>query len=336
MILEYKEEEIIKKERQKGHRNYNKPLLGYINPYGEIIDYSLLIGEYGHDNWRNPVTPIFLSYISFVIKGSPIKKLENLKWDKNKKLFYNNKYDGFEDVVKRGLEFLHYINFDSYDDFLTILEKRVQQEKKEATFFAKNYDSYYGSYYSKDPWDQLRNDLTLFFEKCYSDKNFFYSFNRIVQVENIYDICKKYNLTILDDKNEFYYDYCIMQLMSYFKDICVQYLGYDSIERAIPENKLTLFNNLYHSSNGYIFSPKPKTICTSCQNPNERFYNWKIMDWNIQKIPRYFWNDKEKRFILEDPIMIYHQTEKEIILGKEIESIKKQVPKEYRKEYFRK
>lgn len=60
------------------------------------------------------------------------------------------------------------------------------------------------------------------------------------------------------------------------------------------------------------------------------------MDWNIQKIPRMLWNEEEKRFVEENFSMSLYQTDKEEILGKEIESIRREVPKQYRKEYFRK
>ena len=79
-----------------------------------------------------------------------------------------------------------------------------------------------------------------------------------------------------------------------------------------------------------------KVITISCTNLNERFYNWLLMEWSIQKIPRMYWSKIEKRFIKGNPISNYYQTEKEEILGKEIESIKREVPKQYRKDYFRK
>lgn len=59
------------------------------------------------------------------------------------------------------------------------------------------------------------------------------------------------------------------------------------------------------------------------------------MDWDIQRVPRMHFNEQEKRFINEAPIINYYQTDKEEILGKEIASIKRLVPKKYRNEYFK-
>ena len=59
------------------------------------------------------------------------------------------------------------------------------------------------------------------------------------------------------------------------------------------------------------------------------------MDWIIQRVPRMFWKKEEQRFVQENSLMDYYQTEKEIILEKEIHSIRRTVPKQRRKEYFR-
>lgn len=328
MTIKYQEDEILNIEKW----NYNRPFIGYLNPYGQLLNYCQLVGEYGHDNWRNPATPIFLSFISFVIKNKKIKQLEEAQWDKDRSLFLKNKYEGFDDIVKRGLSYGQDINYHSYDDFLKALNKVLQEEKKSEKIHIK----YCETYWDKDPWDKLRYDLAHFFEKCYSNKDFFRSLGRIIAVENRYDICQKYNKKDSWKQHEFYYEYCLIQLMSYFKDIAVQYLGYDSIERAIAEYDLVQINNIQSASNGYTFASNPRLITTSCPNPNERFYNWLLMDWQIQRIPRMLWNEEDQRFIEENTITKYYQTEKEEILGKEIESIKKQVPKEYRKQYFRK
>ena len=98
---------------------------------------------------------------------------------------------------------------------------------------------------------------------------------------------------------------------------------------------MNIFNNLFYVSHGYTEAPY-KVIFTSCTNPNERFYNWLLMDWIVQRVPKMIWNEGEQRFVQESALMDYYQTEKEIILGKEIQSIRRKVPKQYREEYFRK
>lgn len=59
------------------------------------------------------------------------------------------------------------------------------------------------------------------------------------------------------------------------------------------------------------------------------------MDWQIKRVPRYFWNDKSKKFELEQADYIFHKTDKEEILEQEIESIRNQIPRTKRKAYFK-
>jgi len=323
MVIEYKEDEIVKTEQFT-----QKPLIGYINPHGKIINYSTLIGEIGHDNWRNPATPIFLKLISFVIKGESTKWLEDFEFYD---LLEKNKYDGFDEVVKRGLEYAQKINYDSYDDFLRELDNMLNVE----TEFAKSAAKYYKSYWNRDEFATLRYDLVKLFHKLYSNKDFFNSLGRVVYVESESYISKKYHIYDGVKQSKFYHDYLVVQLMSYFKDFLVQYLGYDSIERAMPDSDLILFNNIHDGSHGYTFSDNPRIIETSCTNINERFYNWLLMDWEIQRVPRYYWNEKEKKFELEQINHSFFQTDKEEILGKEIEAIRNQIPRDKRKAYFR-
>ena len=329
MTIDYQEEEILHQEKWNLS---GKPFIGYINPYGQLIDYTQIIGERGHDEWRNPASPIFLSFISFVVYGAKIKRYEEAEWDPKKELFHQNRYEGFEDVVKRGLEYYNDVNFHTYEEFLNRLNCQIKDTEESKRLHLK----YSKSFYDINEWRQLEFDLTNFFKQCYSDRDFFKSFGRVPLVHDRITFCKKYHLKDVLSQDEAYYEYCLIQLMSYFKDIMVQYLGYDSIERSIPENDLVQINNSSEASNGYTFSPIPRTITTSCINPNERFYNWLLMDWNIQRIPKMIWNEDEKRYTEEPPLFKYYQTEKEEILGKEIASIKKEVPKQYRKEYFRK
>lgn len=334
MTIDYNEEEILSSEKC-----YNNPFIGYINPKGDIIDFSLLIGEPGHGNWRNPITPYFLNFISFVVLGENIEKYKNCDIKAIQKLYEYSQYKGFDDIVRRGLSYYEYCNEDNYDSFLNRLNdaiKEEEQSRQRHAQFCKKYNYEYR--FDNIHWNELRYDLMQFFKKCYSKKDFFYSFNRIIKVQNMKTICNLYKNWCGGNarkREDFYYDYCVLTLMSYFKDIMVQYLGYDSIERANPDFDLNIINNLYEPSYGYKFSNNPKTILTSCSNPNERFYNWMINDWNVKRVPRMYWNEEEKRFVEESPTLSLYQTDKEEILSKEIDSIRREVPKQYRKQYFR-
>ena len=330
MTIEYREEEILKKEEWM----YGKPLIGYINPYGQILDYSMLIGPYGHDNWRNVATPIFLSFVSYVVKNYKVSKLLESRWDFIKALYEINKYEGFDDVVKRGLEYDYSENHDTYEEFLQCLNRVVNEEKEKATS-AREYG---GSFLQWNVYNILRYDLVKLFEKLYSKGDFFDSLGRVIYAENKQEVLNKYNMNNINDtrrSDQFYHNYLIVQLMSYIKDICVQYLGYDSIERAWQIGDINRVNNIYYASNGYTFSKDPRIIVTSERNVNERFYNWLLMDWTIQQVPRKVWNEKNKKFIDENDIFDYVHNDKEDILGKEIESIKRLVKREERYKYFR-
>ena len=106
-----------------------------------------------------------------------------------------------------------------------------------------------------------------------------------------------------------YDDYFSSMVLSYLKDTLVQYLGYDSVEVQIP-----------------------RTITTSCININERFYNYKLMDFRIFQIPKMIYDPVDMTY---KTMPIIYQTEKEEILEKEINSIKKLVRRDERYKYFR-
>lgn len=331
MTIEYLEDKIIKKEKWN-----NGPLIGYINPNGKIIDFSVLIGEYGHDNWRNPVTPIFLQYISYIIRD---KKVEDLKKFTNYDWYELNKYVGIEDVVKRGYD-SYDLNNDSYDSFL----ERLHEDFTKKDSYIKKLVNKYNCPLDKIPKnDILQRDILKLYIKLYSKKDFFDSLGRKIYVDNNNSVCEKYkglfiaeNFSKSSQEQEFYYNnYLIVELMQYFKDILVLYLGYDSIERAWPIGDLNIVNNVHWRSNGYAFMPNPRIITTSAQNINERFYNWLLMDWEIQKVPRKVWNEDKKKFEDEPYVFEYVYKAKEEILGKEIDSIKRLVPREERYKYFR-
>lgn len=301
--------------------------VGYINPRGQLIDYTTLIGEKTHYSTKNPASMMFLQFISYIVKGLDPKELQFF-WDENEEIYKNNKTEGFDDVIKRGFDyFLHY-NMRSYEDFLQEVNTYYELRQK----YIKDYINSQYSFWDMPVYEQLQNDLMIFFKNAYQNKDFFKAIGITPQVERYEDYIennekeiklkrKLYSWLRNYSYRDFYNDYQIAQLMSYFKDIMVMYMGYDSIERRLEFNP--------NSSSRF------KVITTSCTNPNERFYNWLLMDWIIQRVPRMFLNEQEKRFVQENPVINYYQTDKEKILGEEIASIKRIFPKELRKEYFR-
>lgn len=59
-----------------------------------------------------------------------------------------------------------------------------------------------------------------------------------------------------------------------------------------------------------------------------------IMGWAIHKIPRYLWNEKEKKFEKESYIRDFIYKDSEELYKKEIEYIKRLVPIDERYKYF--
>lgn len=265
-----------------------------------------------------------------VIKGFSPNELKFF-WDEDGHIYRNNKTEGYDDVVKRGFGYYYDYNICSYDDFLQEVDKYYNIRQ---SIIHDQINSSYYSFWDMHVYENLQNDLMKFFKNAYTNIDFFKSIGTTLQAQCFDDFEKihKKEMDEIDRIHEenpykgtsidFYKDYVIDGLMSYFKDIMVQYLGYDSIERKLKLNPNK--DNMF------------KVITISCTNLNERFYNWLLMEWSIQKIPRMYWSKIEKRFIKGNPISNYYQTEKEEILGKEIESIKREVPKQYRKDYFRK
>lgn len=323
MIVQYFEPTMDEIEKKK-----YIPFVGYINPRGQLIDYTTLIGEQTHYSTKNPASIMFLQFISYVIKGFDPKELKFF-WDEDGHIYKNNYTEGFEDVIKRGFDYYDHYNRCSYNDFLESVNTYYESRKK----YIKSYINSQYPFWNMHVYEQLQNDLMLFFKNAYQSKDFFKAIGITPQVESYEDYLEIHEKEIKEKRKlyswmsnrsdrDFYNDYQIAQLMSYFKDIMVMYMRYDSIERRLKLNPNE--------------STRFKVITTSCPNPNERFYNWLIMDWNIQRVPRMYWNEQEKRFVQENPVINYYQTDKEEILGEEIASIKKLVPKKHRKEYFRK
>lgn len=57
----------------------HKPFIGYIAPNGDLIDFTKMFGESGHDGWDNLISNTFLKYISYIVKNTSIKKLKEEK-----------------------------------------------------------------------------------------------------------------------------------------------------------------------------------------------------------------------------------------------------------------
>lgn len=199
-------------------------------------------------------------------------------------------------------------------DFLTYISF-IKDNKLHMGFYNKNND--YESLMEKlnkhidnlnkvDDLKEFEYQLLLFFKKAYQNNNFFESIDRKIIVDSNHKCMRKAVLTNL-------------------KDICIQYLGYDSIER---------FNSVGTKIEVDHETVKPRLISSTYNNTNERYYNYLLMDWEVKKFPRYKYNEETGLFLLENNNNFY-ESENEEVLEEEIKSIKKSYAKEERYQFFR-
>lgn len=329
MTIEFKEEQILKREQCR-----REPYIGYFAPDGKLIDYNILLGGEGHDDWSNPVSWAFLSWISYIIKGTSIKELK--EWAIDYDMVINNQYPGIDEWVKRGYGIDYDFNYETMEIFLENLNNQIayiEDLYNSAIKFNYEYD------YFVDDYKKFEYKLLLFFRNAYKNGKFFESIQRKITIENpeiikerLRELYSECNLSM--DVEREYCNYLTRELLSYFKDICVQYLGYDSIERFKP-NGTKIKIPYYYEDYNYDFLANPRVITSSYLNINERYYNYLLMNWEVHRLPRYNYNEKTGIYEKESEFFTYYQSEKERNLEFEIKNIKKIVPIKERYKYFR-
>ena len=306
MAIEFEEEKIVKKEKES-----KMAFVGYFSPKEELIDYNIYSISNHHDDWRNSVALTFLAWVSYILKDTNVNDLDD-------ELRNNNMYPGISEIVKFGYDEDSDINYYSYEVILNVLLTEVNYLKE---LYKYNKPSGYAEFEYK---------LMLFFEKAYSNNTFFETVGRKFSIENPDSVREKLRRKYKEcdeyDINDLYQNSVKKQLLSYLKDVCVQYLGYDSIERFKPDGKPIIITD------NYDFLDNPRVITTSYRNVNDRFYNYLLMDWIVNKQPKYRFNNSTNMYELDNN---YYISENEEMLSKEIESIKKYVPRKDRYKYFR-
>ena len=319
MTFKYEQNKIESFETHGFENFYKEAYIGYFSPEGNLINFNNLLGNSGHDEWSNPVSWTFLNLVSYIIQDTSISKIkeEYIKLGMADLIEYNE-YPGLDEYVIRGYKVDYEFNYKSYD------------------YFLKNLDEYW-DYYSKirylEGYDKFKYDLLKFFKNAYNNKNFFENIQRKIIIENLEKIKEHLNLfNHFDDYalESLCRQEVIKQLLSYAKDIYVQYLGYDSLERFNTDYKPIEIKN----GEKYDFSNIKRVITTASSNPIERYYNYLLMDWVVHKVPKYNFNEKTKKYEKSE-FNLYYQSEKEEILENEIKSLKKCIPLEQRHKYFR-
>lgn len=321
MTLEYKEHDMSLIEGLS-------PLMGYFEPDGEFIDFSTLLDVPTHDGDAT-IPPVyeFLNWVSYIIKDTNYKTFGNT--DDREYL----KYPGIDEVVKRGYEYDYGYNSCNIEDFKKSLDIEVFRMEN----IIRN-NKINDKYYLFDKW---RYNMLLFFQNAYSKRPFFEAIARLIKVDNsdkYIEQQKKYgDYFFRDYKGEYGKYICKMIISDHFKDICVQYLGYDSLERFSPDGSIIKppIREFIITDGPTNFQKTPRIITTSSPNPSERFYNYLLMNWKLHILPRYNFNEKKGIYEKEPEYMNYHTNTKEENYKKEIKSIKKSIRLEDRYKYFR-
>ena len=316
MTIEFKEEQILQKEKDK-----RKPFVGYFAPNGDLIDFNILFGGHGHEDWQNIVSQIFLKFVSYAIKRTSVENLKQNDYSKLTREFIGSvEYPGLDEYVIRGLGIYLNFNNDNLNTFLNDLDAHVE---------------YYKPHELSDEYSKFRYQLLLFFKKAYANRNFFETIGRKIEVISEKDFILKNNWLQnrnLREKEMFYREYLRLELMQYFKDIAVMYLCYDSIERFSPNGKPIEITPL-NKDIKFNFFQNPRIITSSYPNINERYYNYKLMNWVIHRLPKYNYNEQTKLYEKYN-FSTFYQSENEQKLEQEILSIKKLVPLRERWKYF--
>ena len=324
MTLEFKEWDMSFYEN-KG----STPLMGYFEPMGEFISFSTLLDVPCHDG-DDTIPPAyeFLNWVSYIIKGTDYKTFG----------YFNNrdylKYPGMKEVVKRGYEYQYGYNTCSLDEFKQKLDIEIEKLKTAIIKNSGKKDEY-------SLFNQWKYNLLLFFKNAYSKKPFFEAIDRQIKIDSPEYIFKKFYKGYEKDmySAEGMVDIYIKEIIlkDHFKDVCVQYLGYDSLERFAPDGRrIRVPQREWLVSDGPTnFQKTPRIITSSSPNPNERFFNYLLMNWGIHILPRYMFNKQTGKYEKVPEYLNFHYSDKEERLGKEIKSIKRLVPLEERPKYFR-
>lgn len=274
--------------------------IGYLNPYGEDIDYSRPFGLGGHDN--NPTTDLFMRY--FYLRETYFENAyfkvsldEKLKYEKERGIRY------YEDI-KLYMERIH-------DDIMC----------------RKEYDMSF-------KWELLDYDLLTFLLNCYSNDSFVNGFGKECTMMGREEYDEKIFEYIDEERKRLYPRKEGESAQSYHYRVPPRYdfsRSYDSYERRL---KLAKFKDVMVQYMGYHYVARtPRTIYTSEPNIYETFYNYILNDFTIYQLPKMVYNPDEKRYI--ERINEFLKPEREAILKQETESIKRMVKREDRDRYYR-
>jgi hypothetical protein len=324
MTIDFKYDEIKEKELR-----YGKPIAGYFSPDGHILPFNDELGESTHYASDNPVAITYLKYISYVVTGDTknSKYAEYLREHKPDKL-KDMSNDNFDELVYRGYTAYYTGLSPDFDEFYFGL----MQDFEACEGRIKKGERF--------RFDRFKLNLMKMFINAYRDHDYITSVGKMTRIDNKFElrekIKKEENLSEEDSYviNSELKKRVAKEMLSGFKDICIQMLGYDALERYGPNNKKI---EIPEDPDKYdeMFRNTPRIITSSHNDIYERFYNYILMDWEVYKVPKYTYNERTGIFEKEETIFNMHKEEKEAELKEEIQSVKKLVPPNERPQFFK-
>ena len=288
--------------------------VGYLNPTGIPVDYSLPFGLGGHD--RNPTTDYFMEY--YIIRTNPYINYEKSGF---LPLDYYRKCQS-----KRNNKQLQVNEEKNSIELCAIRRKRINDiliHLKEICI------------YNNNPFNIMDRDIMQFIANCYSNESFNKGTGKDIRFmgklefydKYFYFLSKECEKKYPREKNETdeeyssriplwynfnyqYNRYINSALLDVLKEVFICYLGYHSVERT------------------------PKTITTSVSNIYETFYNYLLNDFTIFQLPRMIFDENLKTYfqIEQNEFFI---PDSELRLKNEIQAIKRLVPINQRGKYYR-
>ena len=290
MTIDFYGKEIDKYEKEK-----YTPYIGYFSKDGKLVDYNTPLGG-SHDKLGNIVSWTFLLWIK--------------------------QSDAFRDLV--------------FHNYVINAELNTKNGK------IRNADMPVIEANMKKNLTLLQTDLLDFLIKAESNQEFINLIKKRIDYSKIPEYVKaNKKMPIFTGPNgreslyeieSVFGEYNTKELLLFLKDICVQYLRYDSIEQFKPNGEILEIPKYcrYCSEDYFAFFEKPRVISSVNNNINERFYNYLLMEWKVQQLPKIVLNNNSIEELTNNI-----QSEKDEEYENEIKLIKKHVPLRERPKYFK-
>ena len=319
MVLPFDESVVNDKPISKESFQYPN-FVGYLNPEGIPIDYSMPFGLGGHDN--NPTTDYFMEF--FNVRTKPYMEYTKSKfipinyYRKYKCQKSNDRQQKIEENLAIGI--------------CQHRKKRINEklnQLNESINITRSYN------HKISPYALMDRDMFQFIANCYSNVTFNKGFGKdvrfmgkkefydkhIVRLKEEYikkhprEICEtdeqySYRISSCYNFKREYDRYIQKELLLLLKEVIICYLGYHSVERTT------------------------KTITTSVPNIYETFYNYLLNGFTIFQLPRMVF-DEELKTYFEVKQNEFFVPDRQIRLKDEIASIRKLVPASELHKYYR-